>query len=364
MRFSIITRYLLAEIVFTLLAVLAVLLLILVGGVFAKLLGNVVAGKISATVLFPLLAVGSLNSLGTLIVVALFLSVLITLGRMYKDNEMTALQASGAGVRPVIKPLLVIGLLTAILLIWLAFWVQPWSRVVTENLRSQSSQVLDIGGITPGRFISIPGTNQVVFAESMNNAEKKLETVFLFRQFKGSAQVISADSATQIKPDGSGKRQLVLDQGEVFEILPQKNGYSIGTFDRQKIRLPDSSETNGKTSVRSLATSKLMRSDGIEEKAELHWRLSYPVSVVVLVLLAIPLSYTTPRKGQFAKLVIAVLIYVGYVNFLGLGRSWMENSQIPASLGLWWVHGLIFLLAFVLYANQQGWHWFGSHNNV
>lgn len=364
MQFSIFGRYLTKEILISLLAVLAVLLLILVGGVFAKLLGNVVAGKLSTAVLFPLLAVGVLKSLTTLLAVALFLATLITLGRMYKDNEMTALRACGTGVISILRPLLLIALVVAALLTLLAYWVTPWSRVVSDELRSQSAQVVDIAGITPGRFISIPGSNQVVFAEALNSSEKKLESVYLFRQVHGSSQMLSAKSARQFNAEGTEKRMLELNSGVIFEIHSDKEGYSLGSFDRQHISLPDAEISSGKTSVRSAPVSSLIGSDKLIDQAELQWRLSYPVSAILLVLLAIPLSYTTPRKGQFAKLILAILIYVLYVNLLGVGRSWIESGLTPAWLGLWWVHGLLLLLSLILFANQQGWYWFKSHPNV
>jgi len=355
MPFSILSRYLLRETIITLVAVLAVLLLILLGGVFAQLLGKVVAGKLSATVLFPLLVVGTLKSLTILLAVALFLATLVTLGRMYKDNEMTALRAGGVGYSRILRPLLILAIVVALLLAGLAFWVQPWSRVVSEQLRTQSAQILDIAGITPGRFIRIPGGEQVVFAESLNSQEKKLENVFLFREVEGKTQIVAAESAQQLQKSTNGERILELGQGELFEIFTENSGYSLGQFERQGLRLPEAKAISHEQTLRGMPTASLLKSDGIAEKTELHWRLSYPVSVLVLVLLAIPLSYTTPRKGQFAKLTVAVLIYVLYINLLGLGRTWMIEGQSPVWLGLWWAHGLVLLLAFVLFVKQLGW---------
>lgn len=352
---TILSRYILRETLFTLLAVLAVLLLILLGGVFAKLLGKVVAGKLSATVLFPLLVVGSLKSLTILLAVALFLATLVTLGRMYKDNEMTALRAGGIGYSRILRPLLFMAVIVSLLLAGLAFWVQPWSRTVSNQLRDQSAQMLDIAGISPGRFIRLPGGEQVVFAESLNSEEKKLENVFLFRKVDGKTQIISAESAQQLRKHAEDERVLELRSGKLFEILADNAGYTLGGFARQGFQLPEPDAGGPDQSLQSIPTSRLLKSDGIAEKAELQWRISYPLSALVLVILAVPLSYTTPRKGQFAKLALAVLIYVLYVNVLGLARTWMLNGDLPAWLGLWWVHALVVLLALVLYLQQTGW---------
>jgi lipopolysaccharide export system permease protein len=354
---TVLSRYLLRETVISLLAVLVVLLLILLGGVFAKLLGKVVTGELSATILFPLLALGSLKSLTTLMAVALFLSVLVTLGGLYHNNEMTALRACGAGYSELVRPLLLLGAVIAALLALLSFWIEPWSGALSEQLRAQSEKSLDVAGISPGRFITLPGGNDVVFAEGLNDDRKSLRDIFIFRQMDSKIQVVSADSARQLKDEKSGRRVLELGSGKLYEAGQADEGFTVMSFSRQGFLMPDPVGNGKARRLKHAPTAALLASEGLAEKTELQWRLSYPISAILLVLLAIPLSYTAPRKGQFAKMALAVLVYVFYVNLLGLARTWMGDGKMPAWMGLWWVHLLLLLFAVMLLVRQYGWRW-------
>jgi lipopolysaccharide export system permease protein len=99
---------------------------------------------------------------------------------------------------------------------------------------------------------------------------------------------------------------------------------------------------------RALPTDKLWLTDNVFNQAELQWRISMPLGTLILVLMAVPLSQTTPRAGRYAKLFAAIIIYIGYNNLLGIGRTWMEKKIVPAEIGLWWVHVLFFMGALLL----------------
>jgi lipopolysaccharide export system permease protein len=87
--------------------------------------------------------------------------------------------------------------------------------------------------------------------------------------------------------------------------------------------------------------------------AELQWRLSVPLTLLVLALIAVPLSRAPPRTGRYNNLIAGVLIYVIYSNLLGASKVWVEQENIPVWLGLWWVHGVFFLLAVGLLIGQN-----------
>jgi lipopolysaccharide export system permease protein len=98
-----------------------------------------------------------------------------------------------------------------------------------------------------------------------------------------------------------------------------------------------------------------LRSGTPEHLAEFHWRIGVPLTLLVLVVMAVPLARTEPRKGRFAGLAAAVLVYVIYANLMAAGKGWLERGQLPLVAGLWWVHGLFLAVAGLMLANQQGW---------
>lgn len=341
---SIISRYLLGESLRTIFAVLFVLLLILFGGLFAKMLGQVAAGKIAATVLLPLVFVVGIKSFPVLLTVALYIGVLVTLGRFYKDNEMTALRAAGAGYSQIAKPILVIAILVATITAWLAFWVQPQAQQLQDDLRADAAQNVDIAGITPGKFIHIPSTGSVVFAESIK--DDALEHVYMFSDNEDSIRVIAADSALQVTPE-IDLNVLELQSGSVFESSKKDANTSRIDFQKQGFQLPIEQRATGRTRLSAKPMIELIGAEGIKERAELQWRFSYPISALLLVALALPLSYTSPRKGQFAKLALAIIIYIVYQNLLGVAQNWMVKGTTPTWLGIWWVHACVLVLIVV-----------------
>ncbi len=358
---GIISKYLLKEALFSFFAVLTVLLLILLGGVFVKLLGKVAEGSIEASLLLPLLFWGSLNSITTLLAVSLFLGLLLTLGRLYKDSEIYALRASGVGDRQLLRPFILLGISIAVILALLAFWLEPQAERSMADLRNEAAAKLDLGGITPGRFMTLPGQEAVVFAESFDSQTDKLNNIFIFYETEDALRVISARRAGQVEGDIEGERYLELEDGQMFMGLPGDDQFTHVSYAKNGVLLADAKSTAPAGEVEMLSFTQLWQSDEPSLRAELHWRLSFPVSALVLTLLALPMSYSTPRQGRFGKLALAILVYIVYANLLGLGKTWLESGEMPAWLGLWWVHGLFFAIAvyLLLQQNKALLRWFG-----
>ena len=99
------------------------------------------------------------------------------------------------------------------------------------------------------------------------------------------------------------------------------------------------------TAVAAKSTAELWRSRELADRAELHWRLSFPLSLFVLGVLAIPLSRTAPREGRYARLGTALFIYLIYTGWLSIGRVWVERGIVSELVGLWWIHGIVGFIA-------------------
>ena len=126
-------------------------------------------------------------------------------------------------------------------------------------------------------------------------------------------------------------------------------------FARNDIKLPDGSSDENATSLkRSAPTSVLLRaSDDPVMRAELHWRLAAPLSVLVLTLLALPLARSSPREPRYARLLVALLVWLVYYNALLLGRSWISQGRLAPGFGLWWVYVPALAIALWLMWNGQ-----------
>lgn len=109
-----------------------------------------------------------------------------------------------------------------------------------------------------------------------------------------------------------------------------------------------------------MSITQLIETDGLREKAELQWRISIPLAALILAMLAVPLSYASPREGRFAKIALAIVIYIPYANLLVLCRKWISSGSLPSWIGLWPVHLCMLGLLVFLLARRLGWRWLSS----
>ncbi len=353
MQIPIIHRYLLKDVIGNFLAILLVLLLILLGGVFVKLLGKVADGSIEFDLVFPLLLWGSVSSLTTLLVVSAFLAILLTMGTLYRNSEIHALRTMGMGDAALVRLFLPFGLVVALVLVLLAAWVSPHAAVQTQALRQEAVSRFDLSAIVPGRFISLPGADRVILAGGRDASAAALTDIVLFSGRGNNLKIMTASTATQLDDDEGKARFLDLNNGNFYQGAPGSNRYIAGSYARSRINVPGAASVT-RLRLKMLPIGQLLDASDRAKLAELHWRLSFPFSMMVLTLLAIPLSHTSPRKGRFGRVAIAILLYVLYANLLGLGKNWLESGVMPVWLGLWWVHGIFLLLFPVLMVRYSG----------
>ncbi len=353
MQIPIVHRYLLKDVVANFVAILLVLLLILLGGVFVKLLGKVADGSIEFSLVFPLLLWGSVGSLTTLLVVSAFLAILLTMGTLYRNSEIYALRTMGIGDMALVRLFLWFGVAVALVLFLLAAWVSPHASMRTQELRHEAATRFDLSAVTPGRFIALPGNDRVIFAGGRSDDGEALEEIVLFSGRGNNLKIVTARTAVQIDDDDGNARFLDLAEGNFYQGAPGSDRYLAGRFGNNRINVPGAAATSH-LRLKMLPLQQLLGSDDLGRRAELHWRLSFPFSLIVLTFLAVPLSHTSPRKGRFGRVAVAILLYVLYANLLGLGKNWIEAGVVPAGVGLWWVHALFMLLFMVLIWRQSG----------
>jgi lipopolysaccharide export system permease protein len=214
----------------------------------------------------------------------------------------------------------------------------------------------DLAAIEPGKFAVGKSQNAVVYAEKVVQPGL-VENVFVQRRNEeGEVEVVVAEQGEQRDTDDPNTRYFVLHDGRRYDGIPGTRGFRVMEFAEHGIpyRLPSEADLDLKP--RSMHTVDLLQSDAPEEVAELHFRLGIPAATLVLAILAVPLSRSQPRAGRYGKLAIGLLVFIVYFNLMSAGKAWLEQGTIPASAGIWWVHGLMLALAFILLGAQNGLH--------
>ena len=354
MPFSILNRYVIRELLMTWLAVLAVLSLVMLSSTLALLLGKAAEGELPKDMILPLLAVNSAKSFIMLMPLSLYLGVLLAFGRLYKDNEIAILNACGVGFRQLYKPLLWVVIPAAMMLSVMTLFVQP---IIASKIQAMAAEIesrSEVAGIAPGRFNESRDSDTVLFVERQK--EGQMSNVFLQQRQDEGAAVETAKRGFFIT-DEENRRYIVLEQGYRYEGLPGKADYRIVEFERHGAFIAEKTQVESRVKRDMIPTDQLWQSDNPQHRAELQWRLSFPLATLVISALALPLSHTSPRKGRYSKLVPAILIYLVYSNLLGAAVVWVERGSVPQWLGLWWVHGVFAVLAALLLVYHSGWRW-------
>ncbi|SEP56458.1 lipopolysaccharide export system permease protein [Ectothiorhodospira magna] len=359
MGLKVLDRYLVREMLITQLAVTLVLLLIIMGGVLARLLREAAEGRIPGDVLPPILILGTFNGLILLLPVSLFLALMLSLGRLYKDSEMAALMAAGVGYGRLYRTLMILTLPLTLILALLSLFVSPQISLMVDQIRAEASQRSDLMGITPGRFTSAgAGLGGVVFfVESFSDERRTMNHVFIQRRQGEQTEVVVARTATQQVDPVSGQRFLILRDGFRYEGSPGDLDFRMVEFATHGIRMPESGASSVRNRTDNVPTQALLGSDRLDYRAELQWRLAAPISMLLLALVALPLAHASPRQGRFAKLALGVALYVIYAQLQIMARSWYGEGVSPAWLGMWWVHVLVGMLIIYLLVHRYGLRW-------
>ena len=329
-------RYLLREVTWTFIAVTGVLLVVLMSNQFARVLGQAAQNDFPGGIVFTLIGLTTMQQLTVIVPIGLFLGIVLALGRLYHESEMTAMTACGVGPLQVYRPLALLAIVVALLLGVLSYRFVPYAWQKATDLRIAAIRAAQFGALEPGRFRSLAGGDAVFYAERVDKSGE-LYNVFVQRNEGDVIEVALAERAVQ-RGAGQPEQIFILYNGRRYEGIPGQPNWRIVEFREHGIpvRLPSTKVARSKEEVKP--TAALLGSSNPGERAELAWRTAVPVMALVLTVLAVPVAKLRPRQGRFARVGLAVLVYFLYSNLLAAVRVWIQKDTPAGQLGLWWVH--------------------------
>ncbi len=342
---NILDRYLIRDAAASWAAVTTVLLAIMLSTRFAFFLALSAKGDLPPDLLLKVVALSSLRYMVLLLPVSLLLGVMLSLGRLYKDNEVAALTGCGVSLKAFYRPYVIFGVVLAVIIAALAFEISPWAARQADYLLKDAKRLVQYTPFESGRFKPVSNGRAVFYTSEVAGDGTTLGQVLAFIEEKNATTLVTAQRGEQRIEPTTGERVITLRSGERVQATAGKlssERTAFGSFST-RITPPDFEFSSGSRSI--LATSSLRASSDPKDRAELHWRIAAPVSALVLLLLAVPLGYIAPRQGRYSKLVWGILVYLAYSNLLSLGQTWLAKGTVPAAVGLWWVHALFLALA-------------------
>jgi lipopolysaccharide export system permease protein len=337
LRGGIFIRTLVSEFASNGLLVFAVLLGIIVVSQLIRLLSYAVSGEVAVDGVLALLGFSAMNYLPVLLSISLFISILLTLSRSYRDSEMVVWFCSGVGLTRWIRPVLWYAVPVVGLIALLSLLLSPWALRKSDEFKSKLESRDDVTSATPGMFRESKQADRVYFIDNVDVGSNRVGNIFVQSNQNGKVGTMVARQGLQ-ETLPNGDRFLVLLNGTRYEGAPGQRDYSIVEFERYAMRIDAVPVKPPDPQVKTMSTLELWRNPTTWSLSELDWRLGLPISATVLALLAIPLGYVNPRAGRSLNLILAIVLYMLYNNMISVTNTWVGQGKLSHGIGLWGIH--------------------------
>lgn len=324
------------------------LLAILTSTNLIRLLKDAVGGRIAPEAVASLLGFAALNFMPILLSLTLFVSILMSLSRSYRDSEMVVWFSSGQSLTGWIRPVLKFALPMLVAITALSGFLSPWANSSAAEYRDRLSARSELSQVSPGAFREVKSGQRVFFVEGIADDASQVGNVFVASYQEGKLGVLVSDSGFQ-EAAPNGDRFVVLEHGRRYEVEPGSAAFKIMEFERYRARVEDGEAPRSEPAPRGMPITRLLVEDSDSARGELVWRIGLPVSALILALMAIPLSYVNPRAGRSANMLIAIFIYAIYNNLLSVSQSWVAQGKMSFWVGIWAAHAVMLIPVVLLF---------------
>lgn len=351
-------RYLLRESLVASLMSLVVLLGVISALFLAELLADAAQGQLPGASVALMLLLRLPEAAMMVGPLALMTGLLLALGRLYEQTEITVLRAGGAGFGHCFLPigLLVTGWALALLLV--SGWLAPLAVERSASLMLEVARQTVVGGLQPGQFERFDRGRLTVYVGAIDASEGGLRDVLIQHDHPEQPELISARQGQLWIDPTDGSRYLSLIDGHQLRHGPDPLAAPLRdlTFARNDLRLPLPEADGGLDGEMTRRLPQLWPPASPAERREWQWRLAAPLAALVLGVLAVPLSYRRPRQGRWGSLVLALGLYLVYSNAIQAGLVMMEQRASSSGPGLWPIHGTLMLATFwLLFQHRRRW---------
>jgi lipopolysaccharide export system permease protein len=353
--FAVVDRMVSSELAKTLLSILLVLVVIIVSRKFLNILAKAIEGEVAGDTLFQLLGLKTLAATAILLPPSMFMAILTVIGRMYRDQEMSILASGGMGARRLYRALAWTVIPAFLLSAWLALEVMPWTERQAQALMKRDEETADIRGIKAGRFNEFSAGDVVLYAEEMGE-DNLMRNIFVQSRQNDSTGVVIAETG-HLKKSELDEDFVVLNDGRRYQGIPGHLDYIISEFSEYAVRIGGPEQDTAAMKREAEDSAELLLGGSPKELAELQKRLSVPLGLGFLALLAVPLARIAPRRGPYGNVFTAFLIYVIYENAQKISQGLLMTEKIPPWLGYAVIFGLLLTITLGLFLRNLGPRW-------
>jgi|TARA_B110000263_G_scaffold205440_1_gene186018 lipopolysaccharide export system permease protein len=358
---NIISKYLLRNLIAFFVAISFIIGLLVFGNQFVLTVQESVEHGIPVIELMPLISYNMLRDIPIILTLSLFLAIIISISQLYKNSEAVVMNSIGLGERDFIGFIQPMVILCFILIFYLTIFAVPWAKQQKSLAESQTANSSEFSFITEGKFESFKNGEIVFYAAESEiidtDDEQNMEEVFIYSAGNGSPTIVLASEAKKYTDAQSKSVYLRLKNGIRYEGLPGDKNINILDFELYDLEIISGdiqksimnfSEIEEMTSINLLSQKNLLA------KAEMQWRFSQPISILLLSVFGVFLGKSSPRTGKGINLIIGIIIFMLYNNGLLVAKNSIESGQLSPIIGMWGIHLCLFLFLIIFYQFREG----------
>lgn len=342
-------RYIVREVMTTFVGVTSVLFLIFLGGLVIRFLPDVSSGSIPVDKFLPIIGVRILEELIVGIPFAFFLALMVAIGKLFSESELIAAYACGLQRTKVLTTVVVVAFILSMLVGIVSIVLAPMADQRYQEILAEIEQKSELSSITPGKFVPLSGGG-LIYAET-GDENGLFGNVSIFDTTTTGQSVVNANTLAEGANRENGKL-LIFGDGIKTTRTKESNEVQITEFKEYGVKI-ETKNVSPAHSLYAVPVAELWGSTDPARIAELQWRISTPLMMLVLAVVAVAISRYKPRSGKYGRLIIAIVIYMVYSHLIMSSKVAIKHSTISPSIGIWWVHLMIFMVFIALFFYQE-----------
>jgi lipopolysaccharide export system permease protein len=334
-------------------ATLVVLFTIVLTVLLIRTLGLASRGSVNPEEVMLVLGYTVLGYTQTILTLALFIAIVSTLSRMYRDSEMIIWLASGRSLGGFISPVMRFSWPILVVIVLMVLLVWPWANEQTAELRHRFENRGDLQRIAPGQFQESSSGRRVFFIDKDTAEGTEGKNVFISSIEKNGTETVT--SAASGKIEWLGDRQfLMLNRGQRLESDPETGRIKISQFDQYGAQIGEAAALIANSlALKARSTLSLIREPNPANLGELGWRVGVALTAFNLVLLGIATTVSNPRAGRSGNLMFTLFAFIVYFNMLNVGQRWVSAGQVHWLVLTLLLHGSVFLFSALWLAKRH-----------
>ena len=354
---TIISRYLLRSLVLFFLAITFIIGLLVFGNQFVLTVQESVEHGIPFAELMPLVGFNMLRDIPIILTLSFFLSIIITISQFYKNSEAVVMNSIGLGDKNFINIIQPIVIFLFLVVFFLAIFAVPWAKQHKSLAEDETINASEFSFISEGKFESFKDGEIVFYASDSSKldsaGEQNMEEIFIYSSDNDSPIIVFASEATKYIDTKTKSTYLRLKDGVRYEGLPSSNNIKILDFEAYDLEIVSGEvikSISNFSKIEEKNSVDLLTQGGLLANAEMQWRFSQPISILILSVFGVFLGKSSPRSGKGVNLIIGLVVFMLYNNGLLLAKTSIENGQLSPIIGMWAIH--LFLIIFLIFFYQ------------